>query len=146
MSEVTLDLGSEPADKEKLFVRRLPEDDVTVPGVGKFHVRGLSRAEVLVARQGRKEGDTAGLERAMLAFGMVSPEMTQAEVGRWQEASIAGEMEPIVNRIAELSGMKPSAEKDAYKRTRSESSTGVRVLSGTEAGEDGGGTSEDAVG
>jgi hypothetical protein len=122
-------------DKEALFAPRLPEDDVEVPGVGTVRVRGLSRAEAMHVQAANGPEAT---ERRILALGMVDPPLTEAEAGRWQKASPAGELEPVTDRIAELSGMKPGADKETYKSFRDGSESGVRVLPGAEAVDDGG--------
>lgn len=106
-------------DKELLFKPRLPEADVDVPGIGTVRVRGLTRIEATGLTKGlRSEADaynrTAEIERRMLAAGMVEPKLTEDEARRWQEASPAGELEAVTNKINELSGTTPTAEKEAY--------------------------------
>lgn len=105
-------------DKELLFKPRLPEADVDVPGVGTVRVRGLNRAEVMQV-QGVK--GAAAIERLVLAFGMVDPQLTEAEVGQWQKAAPAGELEPVTEKIRELSGIGEGADKAQYKSVRGES-------------------------
>lgn len=113
-------------DKELLFKARLTEEDVEVAGVGTVRVRGLSRVEVLHVR---KAADDAGLdgprtltlERKMLALAMVDPELTEAEVGKWQAASGAGELNVVTDKVQELSGMKEDSAKAAYKSAGGES-------------------------
>ncbi len=110
-------------DKELLFKPRLNEADVEIPDVGTVRVRGLSRAEVLLVRKATDNEHVDGpralvLERKMLAAAMVDPPLTEAEVGRWQEASAAGELGPVVQKVQELSGMADDAPKEAYKSVR----------------------------
>lgn len=121
-------------DKELLFKPRVTEAEVEIPGVGTVRVRGLTRGQVFAMQQ--KEG-TAAQERVMLAFGMVDPQVTEAEAGRWQEASPAGELEPVTLRIQELSGLAEGADKAAVQSFRDASDAGVRALPGAEAGDDG---------
>lgn len=123
-------------DKETLFALRLPEDTVAIPGVGEVRVRGLSRWEVLTAQREQSKG-VGAMERVMLRFGLVDPALTEDEVARWQKSSPAGEIEPVARRIAELSGIAPGADKEAYKSFRDGSGAGVRVPPGGEAGDDG---------
>jgi hypothetical protein len=134
-------------DKDLLFKPRLPEADVDLPGVGTVRVRGLSRSEQLLAvKQG--DIDAAGnvnitrveaIERRMLVFGMVDPQLTDDEVKRWQRAAPGGELEPVTRKIQELSGMLEGADKAAYKSLRGGPEAGIRVLPGDEAGRDDGG-------
>jgi len=98
-------------DKEALFRPRIEEDDVEIPGVGTVRVRGLTRWELLTAGQGAKETDTLIVERRMLAFGMVDPALTEAEAGQWQKCSPASEIQPVVAKINELSGVGQGANK-----------------------------------
>lgn len=102
-------------DKELLFKPRLPEDEVEVPGLGTVRVRGLSRAEATMIESA---GTTEAKERKILAFGMVDPALTEAEVGRWMKAAPAGEIQPVSTRIAELSGMLDDSAKAAVKSFR----------------------------
>lgn len=105
-------------DKEALLKPRLPEAEVEVPGVGPVRVRGLSRDEVLVVRKAT-DHDVAKvdgprilvLERKMLAAAMLDPAMTEAEVGQWQKVAPAGEIEPVVDKVQELSGLAEGAGK-----------------------------------
>ena len=124
-------------DKELLFKPRLPEADVDVPGIGMVRVRGLNRAEAMQVQSAK---GTEATERVILALGMVDPELTEAEAGRWQKAAPAGEIEPVSRKIAELSGMVEGADKEAYKSVRDGAGDGVRVLPSAETEHDGGGT------
>lgn len=103
-------------DKELLLKSRLPEDEVDVPGVGKVRVRGLTRAEVLMVRKATDDEHMDGpralvLERKLLAKAMLDPVLTEAEVGAWQDCAAAGEMEPVINRVQELSALVKGASK-----------------------------------
>lgn len=122
-------------DKELLFKPRLPEADVEVPGVGTLRVRGLNRAEAMHVQAAN---GTEATERRILALGLVDPELTEAEVGRWMKAATAGELEPVSRRIAELSGMLDGADKAAYKEFEADPGSEFRVLPGAEAGDDDG--------
>lgn len=123
-------------DKQLLLKSRLPEADVDVPGVGTVRVRGLSRSEVMAAQN---IPDPAARERRMLALGMVDPQLTEAEAGQWQQASPAGELEPVTTRIGQLSGVVDDAAKSGLPDAGSEPGTGVRALLGGEAEPDGDG-------
>lgn len=105
------------ADKATLFESSLPEDDVELGnGKGTVRVRALTRAEAMSCQQVKDgPGRVAAIERKMLALAMVDPEMTEAEVGRWQKASTAGEMEPVGLKVQQLSGMTEGADKEVYQ-------------------------------
>ncbi|WP_436792665.1 hypothetical protein [Actinospongicola halichondriae] len=100
-------------DKSVLFQSRLPEKVVTIPGLGDFTVRGLSRAEVM---QIQKIGasDASLIERKMLSMALIDPVLTEGEARQWQEASPATEIEPVTDAIAELSGMKEGSDRQVY--------------------------------
>lgn len=121
-------------DKDLLLAPRLPEADLEVPGVGTIRVRGLSRLEVMGAQQLKGPA----LDRRLLSLALVDPVLTEAEVGQWQRASVAGEIEQVSAAVSKLSGMAPESAKDAYKSDGSESGAGVRDVPGAEAGDDGG--------
>lgn len=122
-------------DKETLFKPRLPEADVEVPGIGIVRVRGLSRTEVLSIQQ--KDTSAPGaFERVLLAYALMDPELTEGEVGEWQAASIAGELEPVTAKVTELSGLSKDSAKNAYKEFESNPDAEFRVLPGAEAIDD----------
>jgi hypothetical protein len=103
-----------------------PEDDVEVPGLGMVRVRGLSRKEVIAVRKAADREDTIdgnralAIERHMLAKAMLAPKMTEAQIGGWQAAGGAAEIEPVVQKVQELSGMDKASPKEAYKSVRGE--------------------------
>lgn len=101
-------------DKAKLFASRLKQEDVELEGLGTFRYRALSRAEVLSMRG--KEVQFADMERDLLSAALVDPALTPDEVRQWQEASPAGELEPLTNAIMRLSGLAAESAKDVVKR------------------------------
>lgn len=128
-------------DKDKLLAPRadtdsgLPEDDVEIPGVGTVHVRALTRGEVYQVQRPEQWVDS---ERKILAFGMLDPVLTEKEAGRWQESAPAGEIDVVVDRIRELSGITEGASKSGVQDAGEGPDAGVRVLPGAEAEHDGG--------
>lgn len=95
----------------------LSEEDVPLPNGKSVRVRGVRRADVLDAQ--RRGGDDAGkIEAYIVAAGMVQPQMTPSQVRGWQMNSIAGEINPVVARIRELSGMGEDAVAEAWKSDR----------------------------
>ena len=106
-------------DKATLLARRLPEDDVDVPGVGTVRVRGLSRAEALAAND--LDGDER--ETYWLSCGIVDPALTDEEIRQWRGAATYQEIELVADRIAELSGMRETSAKEATKSAGDESGT-----------------------
>jgi len=114
-------------DKELLFKPRLPEADVEVEGIGTVRVRALSRDEAMKVQ---KVDGVAAIERKMLALALLDPVLTEAEVGRWQKASTAGELEPVTVKVSELSGMTEGAEKAAYKEFESDQDGEFRLPPG----------------
>jgi hypothetical protein len=122
-------------DKELLFRPRLPEADVDVPGVGTVRVRALSRAEAMDVENAK---GNAAIERRLLSLGLVDPVLSEMEVGLWQKAAPASELEDVSNKIAELSGLLPDSAKEAVKEFEANPDTEFRLLPGAEAGHDGG--------
>ena len=121
-------------DIELPFKPRLPEADVELPGLGTVRVRGLSRMEALEMKKVSGVEDT---ERRMISLGMVDPVMTEKQVERWQKACGAGEIEPVVQRIGELSGMLEESAKAQVKAFEADPDAEFRALPSTEAGDDG---------
>jgi len=128
--------------KEQLLKARLGEAEVQLPGVGTVRVRALSRGEIF-RLQKLKTKETGARERLILSLGMLDPAMTQLEVESWQEAAPAGELDPVVDKIRDLSGLDEKAEKEAVLDFRDGPDDGVRALPSSEAGDDGGHDSGD---
>lgn len=121
-------------DKDKLFERGLPEEDVATP-LGTMRVRGLSQAE---AHQVEQVKGSEARERRILSLGLVDPSLTEVEVGRWQKARPAGEVTKVALAVARLSGMLEGADKAAFQGPGGEPGPGVQPPPGGEAGDDGG--------
>lgn len=114
-------------DKELLFKYRVAEGEVVIPNVITVRVRGLTRAEAFkVQEMGAEEGEAYTMHLAM-----VDPKLTIEEIKRWQNNSPAYEIEPVTDKIKELSGSEIS-EKQAMNSFRDESGAGVRVFSSAE--------------
>jgi hypothetical protein len=134
-------------DKEKLLAPRadtatgLPEDDVDVDGVGTVRVRGLSRDEVFDVQS--VKGGIGASERRILHLGMIDPPMSEGEAGQWQKVSPGGEIDPVVDRIRELSGLDEDADRAAMRQFRDRPGDGVRALPGAETVDDGGPAARD---
>lgn len=99
-----------------LAKRAFGVEDVEIPGVGAVKVRPLSRSEALEI-QG-VELSVAEMEQRLVAIAMVEPKLTEAEVAQWQANSPAGELQPVAQAVARLSGMEQSAPKEAVKQFR----------------------------
>lgn len=124
-------------DKALLFKSRLPEGDVEVPGVGTVRVRGLSRAEAYALQEAEQQPDVLARERVVVALCMVSPPLTEDEVGEWQKVSPAGELEAVSDKIGELSGMLDDSAKEVVKGFEADPAAEFRVLPGVGTGDDG---------
>lgn len=90
--------------------------EVTLPSGGSVVVRGLTRAEALGVN-GQEMGALEA-ERVLLALAMVEPSMSEDEVSAWQAAVSAGELQPLVDAVLELSGMTTESPNRAARRFR----------------------------
>lgn len=113
---------------------QLDEDDVVLRD-GRVRVRALTRGEVnRVRSQVKSIADaikrTAELEAKMLALAMVNPTMTVAGVREWQDNSPAGEIEHVVHKVQELSGLLDGADKEAYQEFDRDSEAEFRLPPG----------------
>lgn len=86
-------------DKDELIHKyRISEGEVQLPQ-GTIRVRGLSRAEVFkVQEMNVQEGEAHTLHLAML-----DPKISLDEAKEWQANSPAYEIEPVTDKINELS-------------------------------------------
>lgn len=102
--------------KTDLLKKRFGVVDFEIPEVGTVQIRPLSRAEALTV-QG-VEMDAAEMEQKLVSMAMVEPKLTENDVKTWQENSPAGELEPVTQEIARISGLTQDAAKDAVKTFR----------------------------
>jgi hypothetical protein len=98
--------------KEQLLANRIGEAHPVDLAIGTVHVRALSRGEVFGAQQ---ITDVQKFEAKLVSLGLVEPTMTADEVATWQANSPAGEIEQVVEKIKELSGLADESAKEAYK-------------------------------
>lgn len=97
---------------DALLRARLDEDLVDV-GDGVVRVRALTRAEAVRVRA---SGDgPAEQEPMILLLGVVEPKLTEADVKAWMDNAPAGDIQPVIVRIADLSGMAETSGKEATK-------------------------------
>lgn len=122
--------------KARLLKPRLAEAEVDIEGVGTVRVRALNRGEAMSVQAVET---LEAKERRIVALGMVSPKLTEAEVGKWQRNAPAGELEPVTQRISELSGLADGAAKKAVEEFQAEPEREFRVLPGPRTVDDGGG-------
>lgn len=110
-------------NKELLFQPRCKEDEVELPGLGTFRVRGLTRAEIKKISDGTESG--RDMEPFTLSTCLLDPELTEDEAVRWLAVAPFGEVEQLTEKINELSGIARYAPKEAYKSVHSGSGPGV---------------------
>ncbi len=122
-------------EKEALFKARLPEREVDVAGVGTVRVRGLSRPEGFEVKQVKGERE---IEVAILSRALVDPTLSADEVRQWQAAATAGELEPVVTAVLELSGLVPPSMREAVNSFRVQPHEEDGVPPGPPPGDDGG--------
>lgn len=91
-------------DKEVLLKARLPEGEVEVEG-GTIRVRALSRTEVMQFKTLADKGDHDAVEHFILSKGVLEPALSDKELRTWRGVAVALEIEPVLNRILELSGL-----------------------------------------
>lgn len=102
-------------DKDKFLSNRLPTKTVDVDG-GQVVVRALSRAEALHLRTLRD--DQTALERTMLLYALVDPELDVDEVGQYMDVAGVDEVAELVEAIKALSGLSEGSPKSDVPAVR----------------------------
>lgn len=120
----------------------MPEADVPQSG-GAVRVRGLSRKEILKAKD---IDDRTAWEAFVIATGMLAPTMTVAQVEAWQETALALTIEPIMDKIVELSGMDEGAERRTARELVEDDGAEFRDVPSGPAQDDADRAAEDAAG
>lgn len=103
-------------DREALLKGRSGQEDIEIEGVGTVRVRPLTRGEALQVAD--KPLDAAEMERKIIAWGLVEPALSEADIKAWQDSSPAGDIQTVVDAIVRLSGMEKHAAKQAYQQFR----------------------------
>jgi hypothetical protein len=95
------------------------EEDFPLESGLTVKIRPLTRAEVLAVN--KLQGlDTGQKEQKYLSMALVLPRMSEADVRKWQAASAAGDLEPLVERVQVISGLtKKGAKATAEEFPRS---------------------------
>lgn len=91
----------------------LPQDtvDIEIDGVTEtLIVRGMNRGELLTAGQLSDKGQR-DMERYVLSSCLIDPEMTLDDVDEWFASGPGMEVQPVVHKINELSGVGKGAAK-----------------------------------
>lgn len=101
----------------------LEEDTVELKGYGPVVVRGMSRYEAAMSRTGNPDQFTS--EKRILHFGMVSPTRTEEQAAKWLRGFSWGALEPVLLRIAELSGLVEGADKSRVPAAGEQPGSGV---------------------
>lgn len=115
---------SEYASAEELTKQRAGEEDFTMPSGAVVRVRGLSRGEVYLMQKTKADGgiqDEAAWERRMVHLALLQPELTEEQVGEWQQGPAGGDLEELTDKIRELSKLGQGAEKSGVQGTGDES-------------------------
>lgn len=105
-------------NKDLLFEDSEETDTVIIPGKGEVTVRVLTRAQIMKIRKSVKSIPDAiarqdVMEQKFLVAGMVDPEVDMQDCALWQQKSKAGEIDLVLNKINEISGLEEGYGKDA---------------------------------
>lgn len=104
--------GKVPSRAE-ILARKTGRGVVTIPDLGEFHIRALSRDEAL--RVHACESIGAG-ENLMVSLGLVDPALSADDVAEWAAAEgSAGELQALSMAIGKISGMTSQSGKESYK-------------------------------
>lgn len=108
------------ATLEAIEETELPEDDVTIPGVGKFRMRGLSRDEV--HKLNTEASNPREMEVRMVVWGTVKPVLGIPFVEKWfKRPGGGGQIQLLMDAVNRLSGLEDKAEVNSVDRFRDES-------------------------
>lgn len=123
-------------DKADLFVDLTDREEVKISR-GVVVVRGLSRYEIMLCA--KPELPNLAKEQKQLNLAMISPEMSEADVERWQKVPGAfRDIQDVVEAVNRLSAVGKDAQKAAYKSDGGASDAGIRDIPSEEAVADGG--------
>lgn len=101
-----------PISKEAFLKVSLPEEVVTVEGLGTVRIRSLSRAEFMQVRQ----SDADGWEIGVVAHGLVEPALTEDEIREWRASCSAPQLfDDLAGEVLRISGLRKAAVAEAKR-------------------------------
>lgn len=105
-------MSDEPIiSKEALLKGNLPEEVVTVEGLGVVRVRSVSRDEYMRLRQ----SDATGWEIGLVTFGLVEPALTEDEVREWRAAVTPQVFDDLAGEVLRVSGLRKTSVGEAKR-------------------------------
>jgi triphosphoribosyl-dephospho-CoA synthetase len=108
--------------REQILARKTGRGYATLPDGSQVAIRALTRDEVL----GSQDLPTlAERDNYIIAAGMTDPKLSVEDVAAWANEGDAGDLVAVSDGIAVLSGLKPGADKEAYKTFRDGPGDGV---------------------
>lgn len=90
----------------------LDGEDFVLPNGKRVRVRGMTRFELILSGKGTE--DAALIERRVVSYGLLQPEMTLDQIERWQRSTSAGRASSyaaLTGKIRDLSGLGEGADK-----------------------------------
>lgn len=108
--------------REQILARKTGKGTATLPDGSKVAIRALTRDEVL---ESQDLGSLAERDNYIVSTGMTDPKLSIEDVAAWAAGGDAGDLVAVSDGIAVLSGLKPGADKEAYKTFRDEPGDGV---------------------
>lgn len=105
--------------KEALLKGGLPEETVTIAGLGTVRIRSLSRAEFMRVREYDKEGWEIGV----VTCGLVEPALTEDEVRDWRTVVAPKVFDDVAGEVIRLSGLRTAAVEEARRSFPGEPAT-----------------------
>lgn len=100
-------------DKSLLTAKRNKTEELEIPGIGTVTLRAITRSEAF--RFVGKTMPEEKMEAIVLSLALVDPQMTEAEVAEWQSVASAGELQAVVEKALQISGLAEDSAKSAYK-------------------------------
>jgi len=124
---------------DELLAPRLPQEDVTLPGVGAVRVRALSRADaVALGNAARDDEEGHGFEAHLLAATIAAPALTVEQAAAWRRSARTGEVARVIAAANRLAAIGSDADKEAYVEFEENPDAEFRALPRREAVDDGG--------
>lgn len=103
--------------RAQILARKTGKGYATLPDGSQVGIRALTRDEVL---ESQERPSMAERENFIIATGMTDPKLSVEDVHAWASEGEAGDLVAVSDGIATLSGLKPGADKEAYKTFRDE--------------------------
>lgn len=99
--------------RDEILARKTGRGKATLPDGSEVQLRAMTRDEVYEAEEVDTKQGRAARDNFIISLALIEPKLSCADVAAWGANGGAGDLTCILERVAELSGLKQGADKSS---------------------------------